>query len=128
MATHDDLGQLYGIMASVLTTKVAYDVPSVVPADYTHEPELDVPPFSAANIMQMRVAAYATRANKVRMLGEIKSKIFNAIFGRTSVESRILIEADGESAAANAALDSNILVAIIHRTHFTHVRGRRDHR
>jgi hypothetical protein len=38
VATHDDVGQLYGMMASVLTTQVAYHVPSVVPADYTPEP------------------------------------------------------------------------------------------
>ena len=41
VATHADLRQLYGIMASALIMQVAYDVPSVVPADYTPEPEPD---------------------------------------------------------------------------------------
>ena len=123
VATHDDLGQHYGVMASVLTTQVAYDVPSVVPADYTPEPEPNLPPFSAANIMQMRVNAHAARAKEVRKLAEIKPKFFNAIFARTSVASRLLMEADGDFAAANAALDPNELIAIIHRTHFTHVDG-----
>ena len=54
VATHDDLAQLYyGIIASVLTTQVPNDVPSVVPADYTPEPKLVLPPFSATSIMQM---------------------------------------------------------------------------
>jgi hypothetical protein len=110
-------------MASVLTTQVAFDVPSDIPADYTPEPEPDFPPFSAADIMQMRVAAHAARAKEVRKLVEIKPKSFNTIFARTSVASRLLIEADGDFAAANAALDPNALVAIIHRTHFTHVDG-----
>jgi hypothetical protein len=39
VATHDDLGQLYGIMASVLITQVEYDFPSLVPDDYTPEPD-----------------------------------------------------------------------------------------
>jgi hypothetical protein len=71
--------------------------------------------------MQLRVAAHAARAKEVRKLVEIKPKFFNAIFARTSVASRLLIKADGDFAAANAALDPNALVAIIHRTHFTHV-------
>jgi hypothetical protein len=35
----------------------------------------------------------------------------------------LLIEADGEWAAAKAAEDPNALAAIVHRTHFTHVGG-----
>ncbi len=57
----------------------------------------------------------------MRKLTEIKPKFFNAIFARTSVASRLSIEADGDFAAANASLDTNALVAIIHRTDFTHV-------
>ena len=57
VATHDDLGHLYGAMASVLTTQVAYETPSDVLVDYTPEPKRDSPPFSTANIMRMRVAA-----------------------------------------------------------------------
>ena len=71
----------------------------------------------------MRVAAHAARAKEVRKLAEIKPKFFNATFARTSEASRILIEADGDFAAVNAALDPNALVVIIHRTHFTHVGG-----
>jgi hypothetical protein len=82
-----------------------------------------LPPLSAANIMQMRVAAHAARAKVVRKPAEIKPKFFNAIFARTSVESRLLNEADGDFVATNAALDPNALVAIIYRTHFTHVDG-----
>ncbi len=73
--------------------------------------------------MQMRVAAHAARAKEVRTLAEVKPKFFNAIFARTSVVSRLFIEADGDFAAANAAFDPNALVAIINRTHFTHVDG-----
>jgi hypothetical protein len=73
--------------------------------------------------MQMRVAAHAARAKEVRNLAEIKPKFFNAIFARTSVASPLLIEADGDFAVANAALDSNALVAIIHRIHFSYVDG-----
>jgi hypothetical protein len=101
-------------MASVLTTQVAYDVPSVVPADYTPEPEPNLPPYSTANILQMRLVAHAVQAKELRNLAEIKPKFLNAISARTSVASRILIEADGDFAAANPALDPNARVAIIH--------------
>jgi len=42
---------------------------------------------------------------------------------KISIASQLLIEADGESAAAKAAEEPNALVAIVHRTHFTHVDG-----
>jgi hypothetical protein len=42
---------------------------------------------------------------------------------KISVASQLLFEADGEWAVAKAAEDPNALVAIIHRTHFTHVGG-----
>ncbi len=112
VTTHDDLGQLYGILESVLTTQVAYDVLLVVPTDYAPEPKPDLPLFSAANILQMRVAAHAARAKNVRKLAKIKPKFFNAIFARMSVASRLLIVAGDDFAAANAAFEPNALVAI----------------
>ncbi len=39
------------------------------------------------------------------------------------VTSQLLIEANGEWAAARAAEDPNALVATVHRTHFTYVGG-----
>jgi hypothetical protein len=98
-----------------LKTQVAYDVPSVFPADYAPEPEPDLPPFSAANRMQMRVAAHAAQAKEVKKLADIKPKFFNAIFAKTSVASRLLMEADGECDVANAALDQNALYAHSHK-------------
>ncbi len=69
----------------------------------------------------MQVATYAARVKEVRKMTEIKPKLFNAIFARTSVAFRLLIESDGDFAAANAHLDPNAPVAIIHRNHFTYV-------
>ncbi len=69
----------------------------------------------------MRVAAHAAQTKEVRKLADLKPKFFNAIFARTSVAFRLLIEADGDFAAANTALDPNALVTIIHRTNFTNV-------
>ena len=52
-----------------------------------------------------------------------KPIFFSAVYARTSVASRILIETDGDFPAAKATLDPNALVVIIHKTHLTHVDG-----
>ncbi len=59
----------------------------------------------------------------MRRLALDKPKFFSAVYVRTSVASRLLIEEDGEFPAAKATLDPNAFVAIIHKTHFTHVDG-----
>ncbi len=45
----------------------------------------------------------------------------NCIILKLRVASQLLIETDGEWAPAKAVEDPNALVAIVHRTHFTHV-------
>ncbi len=52
-----------------------------------------------------------------------KPKFFATILQRTSVASRLLIEADSAWIAANTASDLNALAAIIRRIHFSHVDG-----
>jgi hypothetical protein len=101
-------------MANVSITQVAYEVPSFVPVDYTAEPEPNLPPFSAANSMQMRVGANTARAKEARKLAKVKPKFFNVVFTRISVTFRLLIEAYGNFVNANAALDPYELIAIIH--------------
>ncbi len=56
------------------------------------------------------------------MRGELP-KLFNEILLKINVASQLLIEADKEWAAAKVTEDPNALVAIVHRTHFTHVAG-----
>jgi hypothetical protein len=50
-------------------------------------------------------------------------KFFNYILLKISVASQLLIEADGEWAAAEASENPIALVAIVHRNHFTNVGG-----
>lgn len=122
-ATNDELGQTYGMMANVLATQIAYQVAQVVPEDYIPIDEPDQPAYTPAQLMTLRLGAHAARAKEVRRLALDKPKFFSAVYARTSVASRLLIEADGDFPAAKAALDPNALIAIIHKTHFTHVDG-----
>jgi hypothetical protein len=122
-ATNDDLGQTYGMMANVLATQIAYQVAQVVPEDYIPIDEPDQPAYTPAQLMTLRLGAHAARSKEVRRLALDKPKFFSAVYARTSVASRLLIEADGDFPAAKAALDPNALIAIIHKTHFTHVDG-----
>jgi len=71
----------------------------------------------------LRLGVHAARSKEVRRLALEKPKFCSAVYTRTYVASRLLIEADGEFPAASAALDPNALVAIIHKTHFTNVDG-----
>jgi hypothetical protein len=95
-------------------TEFAY-VHSVISAGYTPEPEPDPPPFSVANIMQMRVGAHGTRAKKVKKLAEFKPKFFNVVFVRIGVASRLPIEAHGNF----DALDPNAVITILHKTFYS---------
>ncbi len=63
------------------------------------------------------------RAKKKRDLRNELPKFFNYIILKISVASHLLIEVDGEWAAAKAAEDPNALVAFVHRTHSTRVGG-----
>jgi hypothetical protein len=120
-AANDELGQTYGMMANVFTSKIAYKVAQIFPEDYIPINEPDQPAYTPAQLMTSRLGAHAARAKEVRRLALDKPKFRSAVYARTSVESRLLIEADGDFPAAKAALDQNALIAIIHRTHFTHV-------
>ena len=79
--------------------------------------------FLAANLNDIRVSAITAHAKKKRELRDELPKFFNDVFLKISVASQSLIEADGEWAAAKAAKDPNALVAIVNRTHLTHVGG-----
>jgi hypothetical protein len=120
---NDELGQTYGMMANVLATQIAYQVAQVVPEDYISIDEPDQRAYAPAQLMTLRLGAHAARAKEVRMLALDKPKFFSAVYARTSVASRLFIEADGEFPAAKAALDLNAFIAIINMTHFTHVDG-----
>jgi hypothetical protein len=79
--------------------------------------------LTAANIQAIRVSVVTAHSKKKRELRDEQPKFFNDILLKISVASQLLIEADGDWAATKAAEDPNVLVAIIHRTHFTHVGG-----
>ncbi len=105
--------QTYAMMASVLATQVAYHVAQVVPEDYIPTDELDQPTYTPAQLMTLRLGAHAARAKEVRRLALDKPKFVSAVYATTSVASRLLIESDIDYLSA--------LIAIIQRTHFTHV-------
>ena len=117
------MGMQYGAMARVLLDQVPYVVPELGPEDIPQQDDPGMEGLTAANLNSIRVSAIVARAKKVRELREEQPKFFNAILSKVSVASQLLIEADGEWAAAKAAENPNALVAIIHRTHFTHVDG-----
>ncbi len=75
----------------------------------------------AANLNAIRVSVITAHAKKKRELRDDLPNFFNYILLKISVASQLLVEADGEWAAAKATEDPNALVAIVHRIHFTHV-------
>jgi hypothetical protein len=81
--------------------------------------ESDLPNYTLAHIRSLRLQAHTERNKEVRKLGFDKPKLFAPIMQRTSVASRLLIEADGDRIAAKTASDPNALAAIIRRTHFS---------
>ena len=118
-----DLTQTYGLVASVLDTQIAYEVGPVLQEHFMPPEEPDLPNYTSAQIQSLRLQAHTERNKEVRKLALDKPKLFAAILQRTSVASRLLIEADGDWIAAKAASDPNALAAIIRRTHFSHVDG-----
>ena len=109
------------MMAYVLATQIAYQVAQVVPKNYIPIDEPDQPDYTPAQLMTLRLGAYAARSKEVTRLALDKPSFFSAMFARTIVASRLLIESYGDFPAAKAALDTNALVSIIHKTHLTHV-------
>ncbi len=71
--------------------------------------------------MTLRLGAHAAREKQVRRLAVNKPRFFSDVYAPTSVASQLLIEVNGDFPAAKAALDLNALIAIIQKTHFTHV-------
>ena len=122
-AMHTTMGARYGPMARVFTDQVPYVVPDLEADDVPQADDPGMEGLSAANLNAIRVSAITAHAKKKRELRDELPKFFNDILLKISVASQLLIEADGEWAAAKAAEDPNALVAIVHRTHFTHVGG-----
>jgi hypothetical protein len=79
--------------------------------------------LSAANLNVIRVSIITTHAKKKRELKYDLSKFFNYVLLKASVASQLLIEPDGEWAAAKSAEDPNAFVVIVHRAHITHIGG-----
>ena len=122
-AMHTTMGARYGPMARVFTDQVPYVVPDLEADDVPQADDPGMEDLSAASLNAIRVSAITAHAKKKRELRDELPKFFNDILLKISVASQLLIEADGEWAAAKAAEDPNALVAIVHRTHFTHVGG-----
>ena len=123
----DELGPIYGRIASVLKTHQAYVIPPVILADYLpEENDPDVSPFSPAQVAGLRAGALAARAKKVMEQAEANPKFYMDIFARIGADSRLLIRSEADYAAADAENDPNLLLAIVRRTHFTHVGGAND--
>ena len=122
-AMHTTLGARYGPMARVFTDQVPYVLPDIEIGDLPQVGDPGMEGLTIANINAIRVSVITDHAKKKREMRDEQPKFFNDILLKISVASQLLIEADGEWAAAKAAEDPNALVAIIHRTHFTHVGG-----
>jgi hypothetical protein len=120
---HTTMGARYGPMARVFNDKVPYVVPDLEADDVPRADDPGMEGISAVNLNAIRVSVIAAHAQKKRELRDELSKIFNYVILKINVASQLFIEADGEWAAAKTAKDPNALVAIVHRTHFTHVNG-----
>jgi hypothetical protein len=122
-AMHTTLGARYGPMARVFTDQVPYVVPDIEIGDLPQVGDPGMEGLTIADINAIRVSAITDHAKKKREMRDEQSKFFNDVLLKMSVASQLLIGADGGWAAAKAAEDPNALVAIIRRTHFTHVDG-----
>ncbi len=120
-AIHTIMGKLHGSLARVFTDQVPCVVPDIEADDVPHAEDPSMEGSSTANLNVIRVSAITAHAKMERELRDELPKFFNDIFFKISVASQLPIEADGEWAAAKAAEDSNALVDIVHRMHFTHV-------
>ncbi len=97
------LTQVYGLVASVWDTQVAYEVHPVLQEHCLPPDEPDQHNSTTAQIQALRLQAHTERNNEVHKLALDKPKFFAAILQRTSVPSRVLIVADGGWIAAKAA-------------------------
>ncbi len=92
-----DLTHTYGLVASVLDTQqIAYEAGPVLQEHFMPLEEPDLPNYTSAQIQSLRLQAHTERNKDVRKLALDKPKLFAAILQRTSVASRLLIEADGD--------------------------------
>lgn len=128
----DVFGPKYGKLASVLKTHAPYEVPRVTPADWAiianddeddEEDFEDDIEFTDANRRELKLRAYAARIAEVRELQKDKPKFFYALWAMMSIESRQLVTAQEDFAAANANEDPNELLRIIRVTHHTNMNG-----
>ena len=122
-AMHIAMGVRYDPMARVFNDQVPYAVPDLEAEDVPQSDKPGMEGLSAANLNLIRVSAITAHAKKKRELRDELPKFFNDILLKISVASQLLIEADGEWAAVKAAEDPNAHVAIVYRTHSTHVGG-----
>ncbi len=113
----------YGQRARVFTDQVSCVVPDIEADDVSQTDNPDMEGLSATNLDTIRVSEITAHAKKKIEPRDEVPKIFNNILLKINVASQLLIEADGDWAAAKAAEDSNTLVAIVHCTHFTRVGG-----
>ena len=87
-----DLTQIYGPVASVMDTQVAYDVGPVLQEHFMPPYEPDQPNYMTAQIQALCLQAHTERNKEVSKMALDKPKFFATILQRTSVASRLLIE------------------------------------
>jgi hypothetical protein len=122
-AMHTTMGARYGQKARVFNDQLPYVMPDLEADNVPQADDPDMEGLSTANLNAIRVSVITAHAKKKRELRDELPKFLNDILSNISVASRLLIEANGDWAAAKAAEDPNVLVAIVHRIHLTHVGG-----
>jgi len=115
-------GMLHAAMAMVLLNQVPY-IPELVPEDLAHTNNSGIEDLFITSLNYIRVSPNTARAKNLKELRDDHPKLFSSIISKVNVASRLLIEADGEWAAAKAAESPNVLVVIIHCTNFNYVDG-----
>jgi hypothetical protein len=119
--TRNDARGLYGYVANVMHTDMAYEVPAIGVEDYGEAEAGGALPQAA--IQRLKEAAILARNKDVKKLKDIRPMFYSFLIKRLSTESLNLVQAHEDFALAYVECDPNLLWAIILYTHLTHVGG-----
>ena len=118
----DTLGVQFGLIASVMKTNVPYEVPALVPEDYTPVLPEGMGELTAANVRDLFIRAHSRRAEEVAKVQREAPMFYRALWATLSEESRNLVKAQpgyGGDEGFGANERPNELWAAIRLTHFT---------
>lgn len=119
----DSLEPVFGRLCVVFKTNVAFAIPAVTAANYMPVLGAGEPPLTDAIVRKLRESALIADMKKREELLSDWAKMYASIWASVSADSRLIIVADADYAAAFAAMNPNLLFLVIRKTHFSAMNG-----